>query len=155
MCVFLYACLCVSHVTFRNMCCYPFFSFLSPPPPYSSFYSLTCPEAQQLVTLPLLFPHTAKGGVVHPTRGEPEWSSHRTIPEISLNLHLRFHLPHGDWGIEGGIYAFGWGEGEEKQRKTAVVRIPDFSCRTAGRAGRVLTLLLAKQCVCVRVCVSL
>lgn len=73
----------------------------------------------------------------HPARVEPEWSSHRTIPEISLNLYLRFHLPRGDGGIEGGIYAFGWGEGEEKPRKTALVRISDFPCWTGGGAGRV------------------
>ncbi len=118
----------------------------------SSLHFLACPEAQQLVSvLPLsLSPMQCWKWGDRGMCGVPEWLNHRTIPEISLNLHLRFHLPQGDRGIEGGIYAIAWQEGGE--RKTAVVRISDFPCRIKGReAGRLDVALVTTgvHAVCV------
>lgn len=125
---------------------------LSPSPP--SFCSPACPEALQLETV-LLLPNTLLKMGDHPMRMKPEWSSHRTIPEILLNLHLRFHLPQGDTGMEGGICATGWEKSVERWQKRAVIRISDFPCWTCGGKrgrGRWLDVALATtgvQTVCV------
>lgn len=123
---------------------------LSPSPP--SFCSPACPEALQLETVLLLSNTLLKMGD-HPMRMKPEWSSHRTIPEISLNLHLRFHLPQGDTGMEGGICATGCEKSVERWQKRAVIRVSDFPCWTCGgKRGRWLDVALATagvQTVCV------
>lgn len=92
---------------------------------------------------PSLPTHRSRGGT---TPHEAEGSSHGTIPEISLSLHLKFHLPWRDGGVGQGFCAIGWREGEEKQRKTAVVQISDFPCLSGG--GVPWQLHVCKPCVC-------
>lgn len=119
-------------------------SFSSPLP------SLAHPEALQLVTV-LLISNALRKVREHLLWTEPGRSSHRTIPEISLNLHLRFHLPQGDRRMEVGICAIGW----ERKEETEVIRISDFPCRTGEKRGRLDVALVTTgvpDIVCVLEC---
>lgn len=119
--------LCVSYVTFRNMCCDCFSSPLCLScfffPSLLFLHPIACPEASQLVSCSSSLRCT-------PREGEPLWSSLGTIPEISLNLHLRFHLPLRDGGRGTRATSWEWGGADGWGVKTAVGRISDFPCRT-------------------------
>lgn len=117
---------CVLQVTFISVWCS---SLQSPPHPTPPHLPLPVPGpaiSERTSLLPTRRCRCGGVGGCSPVGGEPSRRSHRTIPEISLNLHLRFLLPRGDVGIGGGIYATGPEDGEKRRRAAEEQR----SCRS-------------------------
>lgn len=104
-------------MTFTSTCCS---SFKPPLSPYLPLLVLRPAISNCTSSLPTH--HCRRGGGGRPAGGEPSRRSHRTIPEISLNRHLRIHLPRGGMGYRGWDLRH-WPEDGEKQRRAAVAQM--------------------------------
>lgn len=136
-------CECASHVIFTSMC-------------YSSFESPTHTHLPLLVPRPAvsdcassLPTHRCGEGRVEdaPLEAKPRWWSHKTIPEIWLNLHLRVGLPRGDVGTGGGISASGQGEDRAKRWRIAVAQLRWWRWGSGNQNVAVATTRVLFLCV--------